>query len=260
MNPLEAYLAHLRAQGLAPSTLATRAGYLHRLAEHLGGDLLAATPEALVGFVGHDGWKPETRKSARASVRGFYTWAVESGLADVDPSRRLPSVKVPPGAPHPAPEDVLERALAVADREQRLMLLLGAFAGLRRAEIAGLHSTDVTPFGLRVTGKGGRTRVVPLHPLLRAALADLPVGWLFPSPRIPGRPVTPHYVHDRLRPLLGDYSTHALRHRFATRAYQRGGGDLFAVQQLLGHARPETTSRYCLVEADSLAAAVAALG
>lgn len=258
--PLDAYLSHLRAAGLAAGTVALRRGYLARLAEHLGGDLLAATPDTLAGWVGQPGWCPGTRKGARSAVRGFYTWAVEAGLLDVDPSRRLPAVRVPVAVPHPAPEDVLGRALAVAEPDQRLMLLLGAYGGLRRAEIAGLHSSDVTPFGLTVRGKGGRERIVPLHPLLREALADLPPGWVFPSPRLPGRHVTPHHVYDRVRPLLGEHTVHALRHRFATRAYSGSGGDLLAVQQLLGHSRPETTSRYCLIAADSLAAAVAAVG
>ena len=258
-DPVDSYLAHLAAGGASAGTVRLRRGYLARLAGHVGGDLLGATPEQLVGFVGTPGWAPATRQSARASVRSFYCWAVEAGLLEQDPSRRLPGVRVPAGVPHPVGEVVLEAALAAADLEQTRMLLLGAFAGLRRAEIAAVHTSHLTPFGLAVTGKGGRQRVIPVHPLLRAALADVPAGWVFPSYRKPGQHVTGSHVYKRLRPLLGDASPHALRHRFATRAYQ-GTTDLLAVQRLLGHSKPETTVRYTQLSPDSLAAAVAAVG
>jgi integrase/recombinase XerC len=108
---------------------------------------------------------------------------------------------------------------------------------------------------LRVTGKGGKTRRVPIHPALEPRLGRVR-GWAFPSPVRPGRAVTPDYVSNRLGVVLpAPWGPHSLRHRFATQAY-RNTHDIRAVQQLLGHARPETTARYTLCDDDALMAAV----
>ena len=79
-------------------------------------------------------------------------------------------MSVPRGVPRPAPDLVIRAALAAADDRTRLMILLAVLAGLRRAEIAGLHTSDYAGGVLTVRGKGGRTRMVPAHPLLAARL------------------------------------------------------------------------------------------
>ena len=152
------------------------------------------------------------------------------------------------------------------------------YAGLRRAEIARVHTRDIADNSLRVSGKGGHERVVPLHPELRVELrAELsrrrrdengswggrasvePGGWLFPSDE-PHLPLTADHIGRLIaRALPGTWTAHTLRHRFATQAY-RTGRDLRAVQELLGHAKPETTARYAAVPDGSLAAAVAGVG
>ena len=138
------------------------------------------------------------------------------------------------------------------------MILLALLAGLRRAEIAAVHTADMAPevlgYSLRVTGKGGRVRALPLHDALVEELVHRPVGFVFPG-ACQGH-LSPGWVGKRLATLLGPgWSGHTLRHRFATQAYavQR---DLFAVQQLLGHSKPETTARYTAIPNDSLRAAV----
>ena len=325
---IEQRLRFLRAGGQRPASRRLQLSYLRRLSDHLGSvGLLAATRGDLVDFLAAGNWKPETRKSARSVLRGFYDWAVEEELLDVDPAVKLPKVRVPAGQPRPVPETVLGGALSAADDETVLMLLLGAFAGLRLAEIARVHSDDVTDQGLRVCGKGGRTRLVPIHERLAESLAALD-GWAFPAPtplheqiiraltaagpdgltggqlrdllavpagewsgtnralrlllddgrllpagsrgRLryvlapgvkpgPDKPVSVDYVTNRVRPLLGGpYTTHTLRHRFASAVYA-GSHDLRAVQVLLGHSSVATTERYTLVDQESLAAAVRTL-
>lgn len=242
------------AGGASRGTVRVRRNHLRRLAEAV--DPMAATTADLVEFLGvYEAQSAESRKSAVMSLRSFYRWAVQDGRLAVDPSKGLRSVKVPPGIPKPIGEHELEKALSYTFGETKLMLLLGGWAGLRRAEIARVHSDDVTPFGLVVKGKGGRVRRVPIHPRLAPELAEVS-GWAFPSARRPGQPVTPDYVADRLeRVLPHPYTAHSLRHRFATMAY-RGSRDLRAVQQLLGHTDPATTARYTLIGDDELAAAV----
>ena len=139
-----------------------------------------------------------------------------------------------------------------------------AFCGLRRGEIAGVRAEDVEDdlvgHSLRVTGKGGHVRMVPLPDYLAVAIRGRGPGWIFPSPSLPAS-LTPAHVGKVISRLLPDgWTCHTLRHRCATVAY-RSDHDLRAVQELLGHAKPETTARYTQVEDDSIRAAVrAAMG
>jgi len=106
---------------------------------------------------------------------------------------------------------------------------------------------------LRVVGKGGKTRLVPIHPRLRDALAAVD-GYAFPG-RFGGH-LSDNNVGVRCRRLLGGgYGAHSGRHRFATKAYA-SNRDIFAVQQLLGHSKPETTMRYTQLPDDALRDAV----
>jgi integrase/recombinase XerC len=257
----EAFCAWLQAGGASPALVRLRRHYLRRLSLSTAGGPWQVTLEDLVGFVARPGWRPETRKAARGSVRAFYRWAVTTGRTPVDPSVLLPPVRIPPAVPRPAPDHVLARALlAAGPGRDRVMLLLGALAGLRRAEIATLRVADVAGDQIYVRGKGGRTRVVPVHPLLApeiaAWLAGRMDGWVFPG-KVDGH-LSAHHVGKRMAALLGPgWSAHKLRHRFATRAYG-AERDLLAVQQLLGHSRPETTARYVQLPDDALRVAVAA--
>ncbi len=252
------YRLWLRASGTSKDTLRLRSHYLRRLSEfHAGRDLLDLELRDLVDFLARADWAPETRKSARATIRGFYQWALRTGQIDDDPSALLPPVRIPPGRPRPAPDSVFAKALLAAGPRDRLMLMLAAYAGLRRGEIARVHSDDVVGDSLRVHGKGGKIRAVPLHPQLLVALRAQSDGWVFPG-RIDGH-LSPGHVGKTLQQLLGPgWSGHTLRHRFASRAYA-ADRDLRAVQELLGHSKPETTARYTAVPDGALRAAVMAV-
>ena len=222
--------------------------YLERLAgvHHLGdvsGDQIAA-------WLGAHGWSKATKRSARAAVRSFFGWAHIHELRGDDPTTRLGSVPLPPPCPRPTADTVFVRAFQQATGPELLMLLLGASCGLRRAEIAGLHTDMIAGGKIRVTGKGGKTRAVPVtNTDLARMLAEVPEGWLFPG-RF-GGPVTPDYVGRRLSRLLGPgWSGHTLRHRYASVVFA-GSRNVLALQKLLGHASPETTQRY--VEVDEAA-------
>lgn len=271
MDAGERWLAYLRAEGARPGTVGLRRYYLRKLAESV--DLLTATTDDLVEWMnGHD-WGPETRKSARSTLRGFYSWAVEEGLRLDDPTTRLRPVRVPPGKPRPTPELVLEEAMARASEPERCMLALAAWAGLRRNEIAELRLDDIGDGQVRIRGKGGRVRVVPLHPRVEHALRErvqaLTSGgggagrpksgsgfdWVFPSPARPGWHVSADYVYRRIVALTGGWSPHTLRHRFASAVY-RGSHDIRATQELLGHSSVATTQRYVAVDEDELTRAI----
>lgn len=250
---LDAYLVHLAAAGRAPTTIRLRRMHLERVFAWLGHPPLDATESELIDYMAANQWAPETRKSWRASVRGFYQWAEETERIDVDPSRRLPKVTVPQGIPHPTPTPVVDSAIDNADPRTLLMLMLAAYAGLRRAEIAALHSHDVVGDTLVVKGKGGKVRSVPIHPKLAEALAGAQ-GYVFPGHD--NGHLSPDRVGRVMRDALGDgWTAHSLRHRFATRAYA-AERDLLTVQQLLGHSSVATTQRYTQVPDDARRRAV----
>lgn len=252
-QPIAEYLSWQRAAGRSKDTLRTRYRYLTGLARSVQVGPWAVTTADMISFLGRDGWAPETRKSARGALRSFYSWALDTDRITVDPSRKLPSVRVPAGKPRPAPEQIVMAALLGAAPRERLMVMLGAFQGLRCAEISRVHATDFDGESLRVKGKGGKVRVLPVHPVVAAQLAGRE-GWLFPG-KDNGH-LSPQWVGTTLRHLLGSgWSAHTLRHRFASQAYavQR---DLLAVQQLLGHSKPETTAIYVAIPDNALRAAV----
>lgn len=253
----------LRAGGCTAATCAT---YLHH-AEALGRQTGAPTPwdltaDDLTDWIARHRWSRETARSAGTALRSFYGWAYDLGHLDHNPAEQLPRVRLAPPNPRPATEDEYRAALDKADPDESLMLRLAAELGLRRAEVAGLHSRDLTTDAagrtwLTVRGKGERTRRLPLGVGLASQLRQRPAGYTFPG-QLNGH-LSPHYVGNRVTALLpAGVTMHALRHRFATQAYGINR-DVFTVQRLLGHASPATTQRYVQTHDDTLSALVDAV-
>lgn len=252
----------LRSAGRPPTTIRTRTQHIRQLAQAFPGrsPWSLTTADLITWCAAHD-WRPETRHSVRSSLRGFYGWGCRAGLISDDPAASLPAVHRAPPRPHPVPDEVLERVLAEAPPRERLMIKLAAWCGLRRAEVAQLHTRDVLRDGagwsLLVRGKGGRARVVPLPNSLAAELLEREPGWVFPGTQ--GRHLDAQHLGNTIKALLPPgWSMHSLRHRFATRAYSVDR-DLLTVQQLLGHSSPTTTQRYVLVPGESLRSTVEAV-
>jgi integrase/recombinase XerC len=209
-------------------------------------------------------------------VRGFFRFLERRGIIANSALSALRSPRLPQAVPKPLAVDEALGALATVDALTRnawegkrdiaiLTLLYGC--GLRIAEALGLKR-DEAPLSetLIVRGKGGKERLVPVLPAVREAVADylaacpwplVPEGPLFVGTR--GGPQSPRQVQRRmaeLRPLLGLPATatpHALRHSFATHLLS-AGGDLRAIQELLGHESLSTTQRYTAVDAARLLA------
>jgi integrase/recombinase XerC len=189
--------------------------------------------------------------------------------------------RVKPGAPRPVTEDQAAGLLAepgldpdredweAARDEAVLTLLYGC--GLRISEALSLLRSDA-PMGelLRITGKGSKTRMVPVLPAVRSAIdaylarvpfAILPHERLFRAKR--GGVLSPRHVQatvQNLRSRLGlpaSATPHALRHSFATHLLG-AGADLRSIQELLGHASLSTTQRYTEVDAAALLSAYSA--
>lgn len=276
-QPVEGYIASLRSASRSEETIGQYLVRLHLLAS-LAADPWTITGQQLEQWLSNPDWSPQTKRSSRTAVASFYRWAVRAGLLTTSPAEELDVVRVPRGLPRPASDAAVRQALASADDRTRLALMLGAYAGLRRAEIARLRCSDLTETHVRVEGKGGHQRIVPVDPegpLAEAWRAELgrrrrgthgtgwsgehvrADGWVFPSTHGAG-PLTAAHLGKIVRDALPDgYTSHQLRHRFATSAYA-AERDLMAVQQLLGHARPETTAIYARVPDGALLTAVRA--
>lgn len=244
---IDAWCLSLRTAGRPETTIGLRRYHLTRLAGVFGGSPWDVTCDDLTAWLGGQRWRPETRRSWRASLRGFYGWAVETGRASRNPVAALQPVKPSQPRPHPTPEDMWREALAKADPRALLMIRLAGLCGLRRGEVAQVHARDLerdlTGWSLLVHGKGARERLVPLPDALAAELRlACGAGYAFPG-AINGH-LSPARVGRIVSRLLPDgWSMHSLRHRFGTRAYAVDH-DLLVVQALLGHASPVTTRVY----------------
>ncbi|HTQ12555.1 MAG TPA: tyrosine recombinase XerC [Rhizomicrobium sp.] len=257
------------------------ARFLSFLAGHLGGEpgvaaLAKLSPADIRAFITerrNQGLGARGVQRALAAVRSFFRYLAREGIADNPAPRNLRSPRAPKTLPRPLSVKDAARLLEEAGehdvawlgtRDVALLTLLYG-AGLRISEALSLKRGDA-PLGdaLSVVGKGRKERGVPLLPVIRGAVDAYvsacpfqlaPSAPLFLSSR--GRAMGAREAQalmQRLRGALGlsDRATpHALRHSFATHVLA-GGGDLRAVQELLGHASLSTTQAYTEVEASRL--------
>lgn len=251
----------LRAAGLSAQTIKSRRYKMVHLATLLmpsGPE--DVTTEQIVQAFARQQWKPETRKAYRNTISSFFRWLHKSGRRSDDPSLDVPRVKKPHAHPRPCPDRYIAAAMKMATTSERLMIRLGAECGLRRGEIARVHSDDVVADSagrsLIMRGKGDKQRIVPLPDDLAGIIMDAR-GYLFPG-RFGGH-VEESYIGDHISRLLPDgYAAHTLRHRFATTAYA-ATHDLFVVAELLGHESVETTEHYVAMPDGRLREAMAAV-
>jgi integrase/recombinase XerC len=286
-DALARWLVHLRAiDGRAEKTVTAYGADLQAclsfMTGHLGAGLgtaalIALSPQDMRAWMAHErGRGLSARSLARAlsALKGFLRWLSdhEGGDATVALSARGPKFR----RPLPRPLSVDGAAAMIADvgagaredwvtlRDQAVVTLLYG-CGLRISEALGLDgSAHPLPETLRITGKGGKTRLVPVLPVARAAVAayvgacPIPVEAgrpLFRGTR--GGPLNPRLIAlamEEARNRLGLPATatpHAMRHSFATHLLAKGG-DLRSIQELLGHSSLSTTQAYTTVDAARL--------
>lgn len=256
--------------------------FLAFLQEHLGKpagleDLQGLRPFDLRAFLAKrvkDQVGRTTQARELSALRGFFRHLDRKGLAHNPAIQAIRSPRLPKSLPKALSQDDALAALDAANdidqpawmkaRDQALFALMYG-AGLRLAEALSLKRSDL-PLGeaMAITGKGGKTRIVPILPLVASAVADYAEACpfkgdaaapLFVGAR--GGALNPGVVQRqmrRVRALLGLPETatpHALRHSFATHLLG-AGGDLRTIQELLGHASLSTTQRYTAVDEASL--------
>ncbi|MBU1249750.1 MAG: tyrosine-type recombinase/integrase [Actinobacteria bacterium] len=260
---LDEFRTYLRSIGRNETTVRTRLSQLSRFArDHSAVGPWDITFDDIVQWLGAKRWAPEMRRAHRGVLRVFYGWAHESGRTTHNPAAKLPVVKRGIHFARPVIDHDYQLALVKADDREHLALRLAAELGLRAGECALVHSRDIIVRdgqpSLLVHGKGDKPRVVPLTDSMHGALRARPEGYLFPG-QVNGH-ISPNYMSKLISRILPPGVTmHALRHRFATRAYAVDR-DVFAVQQLLGHASPQTTQQYVQVADLELRRLVNAVG
>ena len=239
------------------------------------------TPERVFAFLAdlHGRVHPSTAGRKLAALRSFFRQRVREGDCASDPSAGIPSPRVPRRLPKPLAVDdceTLAEASAPGDDEvalrDRALVELLYGSGLRVGELSALdvRDLDTTRGDVRVWGKGGKERVVPLPAEARQALRDYLT--LRERPGVLGEPLFTSLRRGRKGPprrlgprdvrrvlarrareagLAEPVHPHRLRHSYATHLLDMGA-DLREIQELLGHASLSTTQKYTAVSAERL--------
>jgi integrase/recombinase XerC len=270
---------------LAPNTLEAYGRdlgqFLQFLAGHTGGtvtirtlqDLRAADIRAFLAARRNDSLGSRSLARALSAQKSFFRFLEREGVMSTEALNVIRTPKLPRSLPKAltvaeakatiATTAEMEEVPWIAARDMAVLSLCYG-AGLRIAEALSLSRADLEGGAMRVTGKGGKTRLVPLIAAVRAAIdayLQLCPFPLTPSQKMfrgaKGGVLSPRLIQLRvaeLRAALGlppSATPHALRHSFATHLLGRGG-DLRAIQELLGHASLSTTQIYTAVDTDRL--------
>ena len=272
------YLDHLRHERrLAAHTVSAYARdtqLLERLSEgRAPGALSAHDIRRFVAKLHGSGQSPRSLARILSSWRGLFAWLVRHHEVPADPcagvkapraARRLPATL----SPDDAVRLVSHSGEGDLDLRDRAVFELAYSCGLRVSELTGLDldSIDAATGEARVTGKGSKTRIVPVGaPALAALAAWLPRRAQLARPGESalfvgraGRRLTPREVQRRIKRwalaagLDTDVHPHMLRHSFASHVLQ-SSGDLRAVQEMLGHASIASTQVYTHLDFQHLA-------
>jgi integrase/recombinase XerC len=251
---IDLYLLDLSCE-VAPDTVRNYASALRRAHDALPAGLPLATTSELQAWISTFR-APSTRRTYRAAIRGFTRWAVRLGEIDFDAGADLSRVRVPRGVPKPTTDEQTRIIVTQAEEPVRLWSILMAYAGLRCCEVALLDRDHVNEQWIEVTGKGGHQRIVPTHPLIWAAVCDLPHGLI--AEGATRQRISKRCAKEYHRLGLHLVTAHRLRHWAGTQ-WLAATRDLRLVQQLMGHASPSTTAGYTLVATEAMQAAVAAV-
>ncbi len=219
------------------------------------------------------GLAPKSLQRHLSAIRAWFRYLLREGRITANPADGVRAPKVERRLPHTLDVDQLGRLLeldgdAPLDRRDRAIMELFYSSGLRLAELVGLNTADTLTADdlLEITGKGGKTRRVPVGRLAREAIH----AWLAVRPQLAGAGETALFVSQRGTRLSArsvearlrqraieqgmprHVHPHMLRHSFASHLLE-SSGDLRAVQDLLGHADISTTQIYTHLDFQHLA-------
>lgn len=255
--------------------------FLTFLAHHTGGpvalttlaELRAADVRAFMAKRREDAVSSRSLGRALSAIKSFFRFLEREGAVSTEAFNIIRAPRQAKSVPKPLTVAEAKAAITTtAELEERpwvaardmAVLALCYGAGLRISEALSLCRADLDGEVLRVTGKGSKTRMVPLIPAVRTHIESY-LG-LCPFKLTPSQPLfrgvkggvlSPRLIQLRVAQLRGalglppSATPHALRHSFATHLLGRGG-DLRSIQELLGHASLSTTQIYTAVDTDRL--------
>ena len=270
---------------LAPKTLEAYLGdvgqFVRFLSAHMGGEvslemlrgLRAADVRAFLAARRNDGLGSRSLARELSAIKSLFSFLEREAVLATEALNTIRTPKQTRSLPKALTvleakaairtTDEIEEKPWVAARDMAVISLCYG-AGLRISEALAVTRADLDTSSLRVTGKGGKTRLVPLIGPVRQAI-DTYLGML-PCKVAPGEPIfrgekggvlSPRLIQLRMQQLRGalglppSATPHALRHSFATHLLGRGG-DLRTIQELLGHASLSTTQIYTAVDTERL--------
>lgn len=269
---LDRFIGHLRHErGLSPRTVDAYARDLVLFTTELENRGVERPDQAtehdvraLLARLHRRGLGPKSLQRLLAAIRAFYRWLMREGEARGNPAAGVRAPKAQRRLPRTLDADAVTRLLDFEPRsplEQRDKAMMELFysSGLRLSELAALtwDRLDFTAGLVTVTGKGNKTRVVPLGRMAAAALTDWRrarsdfAGFTEPAVFISsrGRPIATRTIQARIvywarrQGLPQNVHPHLLRHSFASHLLE-SSGNLRAVQELLGHSDISTTQIY----------------
>ena len=247
---IEEHLDWLRRISNRKETLKHRRDNLRRLARQLTISLIEAQARDLDRWQASLAVSQSSIQTYTGHVRAFYRWLNDSGKRFDNPAKNLPMPQLPRRLPRPIPERDLKLAFKCADPEMALWLALAGWCGFRAGEISRLDDTslidDPDVMLLRVDGKGGKERIVPVPRAMELMIRGVVRrGPWFRTPT--GLRATGNYVSRKSSDFFAviglPYTLHQCRHRFGTEHY-RLCKDIRATQELMGHSNPSTTALY----------------
>lgn len=265
---LEAWQLSMRAHGCRPATVTQRLRLVRQAARV--GDPRSWTRPDVERFLAEPSWSANTRVTYYRFLNVFYGWLLDTERVEQHPMARMRRPPLPRGVPRPIDTDLLGRAIETATGDLRAVLILAAYAGMRRTEIAAMRGEQIRGGEIVIDGKGGVVASVPLHPAIAEIARQYPArGYWFPGrPRPGGQPTryehcSPEWitasVQRHVERLGGRATPHTLRHWFGTEVLEASGGNLRVTQQVMRHANSALTERYTLVRSSRRTAAVLAL-
>lgn len=262
---LTQWRAWQQAQGLSERTIKERGDTITRLVAASGRPAHQIEAADIIAFCSRTTLSPASRASYHASIRAFYKWALRVGIIDTDPTIHTPRPKRPKNLPRPVATVHISRIIDQANRKRtRAMVTLAAYAGLRVHEVAKFSGEDLDRASaiLTVTGKGGKTAMIPAHDVIMKLAEEFPrYGYWFPA--YSGAPhVTPHAVSKAIRDCMRragvDAKPHQLRHWYATELLEQGV-DVRIVKDLMRHESLATTEIYTRVSLNQMRAGIVRL-
>ncbi|MEN6401635.1 MAG: tyrosine-type recombinase/integrase [Armatimonadia bacterium] len=255
----EDYLVYLTRNGRgSPSTLRSYRLYWRDYTEATGGDMQEGKIRFyLAQTASQRHWRPATVALRRSHLSSYGAYLVREGALDRNPCARIEVPRVVTTEPEVPSRERILRAIALETGVKALALSLCYYAGMRRGEVVDLTWGDVDwdAKALRVAGKGGKGRAIPIHPKLyprlRAMAGDAPKS---------GERVLGWTAVENVTQLCASHGLHAhsLRHAFATHLSERGV-PARVIQALLGHVNLGTTQRYLHTTDESMRRAVEGL-